>query len=177
MTAASMQFDQSAERRAKRFWILLVLVLFAIQIAIGTVAIRLAVSDPSAVVVPQYHDAALNWDDTRAAQLASQRMGWSIDIAASSVADTRGMRAVEVNVRDESDQGVDGLKISAKIYHHARAAEAQNVVLSSVGNGQYLVMSPMPHIGLWQIDLAIDGASEPMIEQTTLEITTPKSEN
>jgi len=50
-------------------------------------------------------------------------------------------------------------------------------VLSSVGDGQYLVMSPMRHDGLWQVDLAIEGASEPMIEQATLELTTPKLEN
>ena len=104
-------------------------------------------------------------------------MGWSIEIAASNIADARGMRAVEVNVRDESGQGVDELNITARIYHHARAAEAENVVLPSVGNGQYLVMSPMRHDGLWQVDLAIDGAGEPIIEQATLEITTPKLED
>lgn len=159
-----------AERRAKRFWVSLVIVLLGIQLAIGGVAIHLAISDPSAAVIPNYHDAALNWDDAQRARLASSRLGWTVQISASDIVDTRGMRAVEITIQDELGRGIDMLRISGRVYHHARAADVKNIELPSVGDGRYLTMAAMPQGGLWQIDVAIEGASERMTEATTLEI-------
>ena len=87
-----------AERSAKRMWISLVILLFAIQISIGGTAIYLATGDPSVAVVPDYHTVALNWDAHHRARTAPERLGWKMNITASDVADTRGMRALELRI-------------------------------------------------------------------------------
>lgn len=55
-----------AERNSKRIWVSLVVLLLGLQIGIGAIAISLATSDPSVAVVPDYHEAALNWDTDKA---------------------------------------------------------------------------------------------------------------
>ncbi|TWU47348.1 FixH [Rubripirellula tenax] len=160
-TSSLGQSDASKnERRAKRFWVSLVVTLLGIQLLIGFVAIRLATGDPSAAIVPDYHNAALNWDVSQRAITAADRMGWTVSIATSDVADARGMRATEISILDDQDQPVDDLRIMASIYHHARAANVQTFAIESIGQGRYLTLAPMQRPGLWQMELMIEGAEQ-----------------
>jgi nitrogen fixation protein FixH len=130
----------------------------------------LAVGDPSGAVVPQYHQAALNWDATHRASLASQRLGWTVQIVASDVADASGQRAIEITIHDRQGNAVDELQLVGKIYHHARAADVQTIDLPAVGDGRYLTVATMPRSGLWQIDVDIRGTGEQITEAATIEI-------
>ncbi len=151
-----------AERKAKRFWVSLVVVLLGIQLVIGFVAIRLATGDQSATVVPNYHQAALNWDETKKSLQAAKRNGWTLTLTASDVADGRGLRAVELVVLDAGQQTVDALSVNGFVYHHALASDVRPIEFRSIGEGRYLAMAPMSRKGLWQVDLSIEGATELM---------------
>ncbi|MCC9600598.1 FixH family protein [Stieleria sp. JC731] len=160
-----------AEKRAKRFWISLVVFLFIIQSVIMGSVIHLAIGDPAFAVVPNYHSAALNWDETRKAELASERLGWEVSLNASDVADQRGMRALEVTVDDtKSQHPIDDLAIKGKLYHHAHADQPVEIELKAVGEGRYLVLAPAGMAGLWQLELAIDGGPEPMTKSITFNV-------
>lgn len=158
-----------AERRAKRFWVSLVLLLLTMQLAIGAVAIRLATGDRSVAVVPNYHQAALRWDDTKNARLAAKRNGWTLSLTVSDVADGRGMRAVVLHVLDSRQQIVDDLEVAGHVYHHALATEVKQIEFRSLGDGRYLTMAPMRRKGLWQVELSIEGSKEPMALSETIE--------
>jgi len=158
-----------AERSAKRFWVSLVLVLLTLQLIIGFVAIRLATGDQSVAVVPNYHQAALNWDQTKIARSAAKRNGYTLDLNVSDVADGRGMRAIELQVRDAGQQNVDKLQVSGHIYHHALASDVIPIEFRAIGDGRYLVLAPMGRKGLWQIELAIDGGVELMAMSEAVE--------
>lgn len=158
------------ERRAKRFWIALVVFLFVVQSTIMGSVIHLAIGDPSAAVVPDYHNAALNWDETQRRRSAADRMGWEIEFAPSDVVDDRGMRAIEVTVVDQSGAPVDGLEVSGQLYHHARAADVCPITFDSGGNGRYIDLVPAAKVGLWQLELSIDGAEEPIASSITFEL-------
>jgi nitrogen fixation protein FixH len=161
---------KAAERQAKRFWISLVLLLFVIQCTIMGLVINLAVGDPSGAVVPNYHTAALNWDQTRRAMEAADRLGWKIEFQASDVADRRGMRAIELNIVNDRGQGLDELEIRGTLYHHAVATEVETVEFDAVGQGRYLTLVPAGRAGLWQLELDVEGASEPMSQSITFEV-------
>ena len=61
------------ERRARRFWVSVIVGFLSLQVVIGIVSIVLSISDPTLAVIPNYHQAALDWDVThRARQLADQ---------------------------------------------------------------------------------------------------------
>ncbi len=159
-----------AERKAKRFWVSLVVGLLGVQVAIGGVAIHLSTGDRSVAVVPDYHQAALDWDITKNARTAAQRNGWILRLTASDVADQRGMRAVELQILESRRHAAGELQVSARVYHHASASEVQSVEFRSIGDGRYLTLAPMGRAGLWQIDLTIEGAEERMTMTETLEV-------
>lgn len=158
------------ERRAKRFYISLVLMLFAIQFTIGGIALKLAIGDPALAVVPDYHKAALNWDTTHRASLASNRLGWGVDVIVSDAADARGQRAIAMTIQDKTDQARDDLNVTAKLYRHAQAGDVQTVQLPSIGEGRYLAMANMPDNGMWQLEFDIEGAGEPMTATRIIEL-------
>lgn len=161
---------EAAEKRAKRFWIALVVFLFVIQSTIMAVVMHLAIGDPAGAVVPNYHTAAINWDQTRRARETADRLGWSVTFNASDVADGRGMRAIELSIFDANGKAIDDLVIHGILYHHARANDIESVKLKSVGGGKYLTLAPAGRAGLWQLELAVDGAGEPMTKSITFSI-------
>ncbi|MCA9136377.1 MAG: FixH family protein [Planctomycetales bacterium] len=168
--ATTAESIESAEKRAKRFWIALVLFLFVIQCTIMGLVMHLAIGDPSSAVVPDYHNRALNWDKSRRTHEAVGRLGWTIQFSASDVADGRGMRAIELVIVDRSGNAIDDLLINGKLYHHARAGDVSSVQLKSVGQGKYMALVPAERSGLWQLELDINGAAEPVAHSVTFEI-------
>ncbi len=160
----------TAERKAKRFYIGLVLLLFAIQITILGTALKLAIGDPALAVVPDYHQAALDWDSTHAAAGAAEKMGWSVQVDVSDVADGRGLRAIDLNMNDQNGQPITNLKVLGKVYHHADADQVERFEMQNVGAGRYLAMPPMGRPGLWQLELDIQAAGTPMTLSKTYEL-------
>jgi len=125
----SVETQQKDERRAKRFYIGLVLLLFAIQATILGTALKLAIGDPALAVVPDYHQAALNWDEAYRASLASDRLGWNVDVIVSKVSDSKGQRAISVELHNQQGKTLDDLNVDAVVYRHADAGAFQAVDL------------------------------------------------
>ncbi len=150
------------ERKAKRFWVSLVVGLLGIQLAIGYVAIRLASSDPSVAIVPDYHDAALHWDEHQSAIAAPKRLGLVTDLDVSRASNTNGSRAIAFSITDKSGMGLPGVEVTATVYRHARASEVQSLAMSSVGDGKFMASAMMPNDGLWQVNVTVVGAAEPI---------------
>lgn len=171
----SAESAAAAERRAKRVWVSLVVVLLTLQVLIGGVAIYLSTGDRSVAIVPDYHNAALQWDRTKEARTAAARLGWKLDLLPSDVADQRGMRAIELRVHDQHGAGVESLRVAGRVYHHARAGEVKNIEFRSIGAGRYLTMAPTPYAGLWQIDVSVAGGPAPMTLSHTLDFASVSS--
>ena len=95
MTAVQIREKQSEvrlERRAKYVWLTFVVLLLGLQLTIGGFAIRLATADRSAAIVPDYHNAALNWDEDRESRSRVQQSGWDFRWQLSDTADASGNR-------------------------------------------------------------------------------------
>ncbi len=166
-------FDQRLERRAKRFWVSFVVAFLGLQLAIGGVAVYLSFGKNAVAVVPNYHQAALNWDETKNSRSAAGRKHWKVELLASDVADDRGIRAMELFVHDSNQIAIDKLSISGHVYHHAQASVVQPIEFQSVGDGRYVALPAMGQAGLWQVELAIEGADEPITTSETIEILKP----
>lgn len=167
------ELEQQLERRAKRFWVSFVVAFLGLQLLIGGVAVYLSFGKNSVAVVPNYHQAALNWDETKNSRSAADRKQWKLELLASDVADDRGIRAMELFVHDSNQIAIDKLVISGHLYHHAQASVVQPIEFQSVGEGRYLALPAMGQAGLWQVELAIQGADEPITTSETIEIRDP----
>jgi nitrogen fixation protein FixH len=123
----------------------------ALQVMLGGLAIFLATSDPSWSVVPDYHRGAMAWDQEKAAQAASDQLGWRCQLNVDRVADMFGKRLVRLRLTDSAGQPVVVDRIGAMVFHHARASQSQQVVLEKGDEpGLYQAVVSMKRPGWWE---------------------------
>lgn len=146
---------QRTERRAKRSWLLLVTLLLGLQLTIGGIAIALATSDPSAAVVPNYHRAALDWDEEQASRRLLGKLGWTLEVHVSETPNEDGDRWLRARLRNEMDEPVDGIRIRVSAFHLARGNDVLEVALQSIGQGRYQALVPIVNAGQWQLDFEL----------------------
>jgi hypothetical protein len=159
-----------AERKAKRFWVSLVVTFLGLQVIIGIASLRLATGDPSVAIVPDYHTTALNWDAQRRKNTAAERLGVHITVKASDVADGQGNRAIEVQIADDQAAAMSDFRLSAQLYHHVDANHVQTISFKNAGDGRYLSLAPMARPGTWQLELIVEGAEEPITQPVIIEV-------
>ncbi len=130
----------------------------------------LAVSDPSMAVVPDYHEKALHWDDHLASQAASDRLGWTIAIVPSRNPSSTGTRELLFFVRDRNEKPVTGAQGDLRLYHHARAGQAESVSLKETEPGTYSCNVHMNRAGTWQIELTMQRQDDRLEHTTTYDL-------
>lgn len=161
VNAATRNLPQSeidrAERRARRFWVTAIVSLLGLQVVVGVASILLSIGDPSVAIIPNYHQAALDWDVTQRARHLTAKLGWSIQPEVSEVMPDSQRRVVRVQVLDSRGNPVPELMITAKAYHHARGAEVHQMRLQEVAPGQYQATTGLTESGLWQLQLQFEG--------------------
>lgn len=154
LTAAELA---QLERRARRFWVSLVVGLLGLQVAVGGVSLYLSLGDPTVAVVPNYHQKALDWDATHRARQLTQQLGWNIQPVVGVVLPDSGQRLVRIGIRDRQGRVVEGLQLSAKVFHHARGATIYDMHFVETDPGYYEARVGLAAAGLWQIQLQMAG--------------------
>ncbi len=149
--AASRRTPVPGEAKARLIWCGLVVGLLTLQVAMGFAAVTLAGGDSSFAVVPGYHERALHWDEAQAAARRSAALGWHDNVHAAAQADASGHRMLMITLQDRMAVPVMKARVSAVVFHHARANEAQTVQLVETDDGKYEVELPMRNSGLWEI--------------------------
>lgn len=143
------------ERRARRFWVGLVVTLLGTQVAIGMFSLYLSVGDPSNAIIPDYYRAAVNWDVTRRARELTQDLQWDVAPTVSQAVD--GERVVSVHLVDGERQPVRGVHIRGQVFHHARGGERYALQFSEIADGVYATPTQLTQSGLWQLRLRMEG--------------------
>ena len=156
--SASLPADVARlEKRARRFWVSLIVGLLGLQVIIGFVSIWLSVGDPSVAIVPNYHQKALDWDATHRAREMTRKLGWHIAPIVGEFISEKGQRLVRVAVRDRNGQPVTGLHLSGKAYHHARGATIYELRFAETDPGYYEATTSLAESGLWELQLQLEG--------------------
>jgi nitrogen fixation protein FixH len=147
---------QQLERRARRFWVSVIVGFLGLQVLIGVASVVLALNDPSVAIIPNYHQSALDWDVTHRARQLADQLGWQIDYNVVP-AEQPGQRSLLVTILDRDSQPVRDLNVSAKLYRHARGGNIDKFRLKAVADGNYQADTKLTEKGLWQIELVIEG--------------------
>ncbi len=147
---------QQLERRARRFWVSVIVGFLGLQVLIGIASIVLAFNDPSVAVIPNYHQSALDWDVTHHARQLTDQLGWQIDYNVVP-AEQAGHRSLFVAILDRDGKPVSDLNVSAKLYRHARGGIVDRFKLKAIADGNYQADTKLTDKGLWQIELLIEG--------------------
>jgi nitrogen fixation protein FixH len=144
------------ERRARRFWVSLIVGFLGLQVVIGIVSVVLAFNDPTVAVIPHYHQSALDWDVTRRARQLTDQLGWQIDYNVIP-SEHAGQRTLLVTILDRDGKPISGLSVNAKLYRHARGSNVDQFKLKAIADGNYQADTKLTDKGLWQIELGIEG--------------------
>ncbi|MCB9845214.1 MAG: FixH family protein [Phycisphaeraceae bacterium] len=138
-------------------WPGLVVTLISISVGFAAITAYFALSDPSATVVPDYYQRALDWDESAGRRAASEALGWKAGVSVDAAPNAAGLRAVRVRLVDSEGAALAGLSVRLSAFAHVRAREVQHIDLEELGDGFYAGPIRVLHPGLWQIQIEAEG--------------------
>lgn len=144
---------QAAETLARWKWGGVILGFLGLQILISGVAVFLATSDPSNVIVEGYYEQALSWDQQRAQQAASDALGWQSNITLGKPQGVMGERVLTIQLSDPTGKPVTGCRLDGEIFHHARGRDVFKLHFEEQGPGNYTAVAPLKRSGIWELSL------------------------
>lgn len=145
-------------RAARLRWPMIIVGLLMGHVGAMALALHVAMGDAGNrngnKVIPDYYEKAVHWDDERAAQRASDTLGWTVRPAVSVFTDGAGLRPLTITVTDEAGAPVEGLVLAAELWHHA-VGQPVEVDFAKVEGaaGTYRAQVPMDRAGTWECDL------------------------
>lgn len=158
------------EKTGRSRWPLIVTGMLAAHVGAMVLAVNIAGADGGNVVMPEYYDRAIGWDDHRRALARSERSGWSIDVTPAALANEDGTRDLRFLVRDESGALVDGARLSVRTWHHSIGELSESTARPSSERGVYVARTSMVRSGTWTCETAIDANGEAYVDERTVRI-------
>jgi len=155
-------------RRKGLFWPWLAGGLLAATVVKYAVVLALIANDPSISIEEDYYARAVAWDGERAAQAASDSLGWSAAIEIGPAPGLPGRAEARIALRDAFGDPVGGAVVTARIFHQARAAEATVSTVEASADGSCIVSVPGPRPGAWRVEIEAHRGDERFIEERTV---------
>jgi nitrogen fixation protein FixH len=119
-------------------------------VAANLVMMRIANSDPSFSVEPDYYKKAVFYDSTMAQTRRNLDLGWSVHPFADSIVSGQPTR-LRVVLRDEQALPVLGAAVQATVLFNARANDLTTATLTDEGAGVYTATVPINTPGEWEV--------------------------
>jgi nitrogen fixation protein FixH len=110
-------------------WPVIIIGLLVAHTLLMLTAVTIATSDRSFAVVPNYYQKAVDWDQTKAAQQASDKLGWKATLTISDAVTPKGEREVTLTIVDADGKPVEVSKAQFKYLQYAHGNEAQDTTL------------------------------------------------
>jgi len=140
-------------------WPLAMGVILGLTVAANVWIIRLANTDPSFAVEPDYYQKGLKWDDELAQRERNARLGWRLLPSIAPI--VRGSGAdLRVELRDAMVQPIADASIVVTAMHVARAADPVEVTLRPEADGRYEAVVPLERPGLWELRFDVHRGTE-----------------
>lgn len=138
--------------RSGTFWALFPVVLLGSLVAVELVLVHEALSDPSMAVEDRYYAKALAWDERRAAERESARLGFHADVALKDAGN--GAAEVSLSLVDKTGAPARGAIVDLEAFAVARAGHVVHGRLTEGPDGIYRARLPLDRPGRWEIAVA-----------------------
>lgn len=141
-------------------WPWLVVALLALMATMMGVLFYSAVGDPSHVVVEDYYDKAIHWDQTQAQNTLDTQLGWRVELqfreVPAELAVDQGAgkpnTLVVVQLVDSLNRPLDSLSVHLRAFFSARAGHVFEADLRPVEGGYGAAFRLGPP-GIWEFQL------------------------
>lgn len=141
-------------------WPAAIVAVLVLHLAGWLAVVAIATRDPTLSVEPRYYDKAVRWDEAAAQRRQNEELGWSLQIDADPRAEPRGERRLTCRVLDRAGTPVTGAQVDLVVFHHARAAERQELRLAEESPGLYAARPRMARAGLWEARFTVRRGAE-----------------
>ncbi len=155
----SLQIDRN-EQTAQLVWTVIIVSFFLIQAVIWTVAISITSNDQSHVVLADYDQKSLHWDESQASRRASKALGWKTSLKIATAADIVGNRSVTLTLHDRNDQPIQQPTVDLIAFHRGQAANQQSIRLQATLPGIYEGVVQIRKQGQWQFSGTIRNSGD-----------------
>jgi len=148
---------QQKEQLARFLWVSFILLFFAIQAIIWTIAILMTSNDPSHAVVRDF-DTRSALPPSRAERTGFNRaLGWATSLKvrlAPAHPSSPGQRhaEVELSLKNKNGLPIELPCVDLSVFHCAWAANVQQIKLHPQQPGVYRGEMRVDHSGQWQFD-------------------------
>jgi nitrogen fixation protein FixH len=120
---------------------------------------RIAGSDRSFAVEPDYYKKAVAWDSTMAERDRNTALGWRLVVVGMSFAED-GAATLTVQLRDRGELPLAGASIQVAATHNAEAGRIVTGTLAEVTGGQYLGRLSARRPGIWELRFSVERGGE-----------------
>jgi nitrogen fixation protein FixH len=154
---------EQREQLARFLWTGFIVMFFAIQAIIWTIAILLTSNDDSHAVVFGFDERAGATLSPAERQEANQQSGWTLNWTWSANADTylsAHQLELTIEVRDREGKPVDASSIELAAFHCAQASKVQKIELILREPGIYQGKLDRHRSGQWQFEGVIHSADQ-----------------
>lgn len=163
-----MKLETTPRKRSYR-WPFIIVSLLAGHVSLMCWAVAKATSDKNAVVIEDYYNKATHWDKTQAEQIASDKLGWQVMLAAAASPDAQGQRSVTLHLTDAKGAVITPDEMSLVGYHQAHAEKTFSAKLDSSTDG-FAATLPMPHAGVYHFNFIARAGDKTFVHQWTQQI-------
>lgn len=132
-----------------RLWPGIVFGLLGLNVAVVTVTIVAANSDPSFGVEPGYDTRAAAWNQTARQHAANRALGWS----ATAPAPVTGA-PLRILLSGRHGEPVSGAGVTVEAFQHARSRARRHAAMDEFSPGEYRAATLAPDAtGVWEVRL------------------------
>lgn len=145
---------EQRENLARFLWTGFIVMFFAIQAIIWTIALLLTSNDPSHAVVMGFDERAATSQSHAEQQHSNRKLGWTIQCTWSSPnAGLSNAETIELTlkVHDREGRPVEATSINLAAFHCAQAAKIQAIEMKPIEPGVYRGRLSRHRSGQWQL--------------------------
>lgn len=143
----------SPRPRRGRIWPWVAGGLLAATVAKYAIVLALIGSNPSLAIEEDYYERAVAWDGERARRAASEELGWSARVAIAPAPDRPGRAELRIELADRGGRPVAGARVTARVFHQARADLAIEGLARAGADGAYRLEVPGARGGNWRVEI------------------------
>lgn len=147
-------------------WPIIVITLLVIHVGLMLTAVAIATADRSFAVTPNYYQKAVHWDQTKALQQASDKLGWKAQVLVGSDLDALNQREISIELKDADGHEVTADKGELRLFHYSRGNDIQTIALKA-RDGKLVGSASLGHPGFYEFQLTATRGSQTFVEIAT----------
>lgn len=148
-------------------WMFAVIGLLVAHVSLMSWAVVKATSDHNAAVIPDYYARSTHWDEQKAMQAASDRLGWQVSVVDTGDRDALGDRGVVVKVVDREGTPVAATSAELAYHHDAHPEDTRTLSAQAAGGKELTGRLRIARRGFYSLEITVRAGDDVYVRRWT----------